>query len=177
MGLCLPTPYRYSAIFAALTMGITLEVLNFDNDPAPFIQICQDEMYKFRNEFSRRLEVIQNNYYDKFPSDDLVLCYLKASCKWAHEKGWELPSELLVLIDNNIDILPTSPKPLMNIERETLLIIIAALAKEAKIDIFKPSKAGDLIAKMTQQLGTSVGATTIERHLKNIPQALENRTK
>lgn len=62
-------------------------------------------------------------------------------------------------------------------ERETLLIIIAALAKEAKIDISKISKTGDLIAVMTQQLGTPIGATTIETHLKKIPLALESRAK
>ena len=62
-------------------------------------------------------------------------------------------------------------------ERETLLVIIAALAKEAKVDIAKTSKTGELIANMTQTLGASVGATTIETHLKKIPKALESRAK
>ena len=62
-------------------------------------------------------------------------------------------------------------------ERETLLIIIAALAKEAKIDITKKSKAGELIESLTQQIGSRVGATTIETHLKKISHALENRAK
>lgn len=62
-------------------------------------------------------------------------------------------------------------------ERETLLIIIAALAKEYKVDIQKTSKAGELIARLTQQLGANVGATTIETHIKKIPQALQNRAK
>lgn len=71
-----------------------------------------------------------------------------------------------------------SSKPLIAIrERETLLIIISALAKEAGIDINKISKAGVVIESLTQQLGSTVSATTIERHLKQIPQALENRTK
>jgi len=68
-------------------------------------------------------------------------------------------------------------KPLLNIERETLLIIIAALAKEAKVDIVKTSKAGDLIANMTQLIGAPIGATTIETHLKKINQALQKRAK
>ena len=62
-------------------------------------------------------------------------------------------------------------------ERETLLIVIAALAKEAKIDITKTSKTGELIASFTQQLGANIGATTIETHLKKIPQALQSRAK
>lgn len=68
-------------------------------------------------------------------------------------------------------------KKLTNRERETLLVIIAALSKEAKIDISKVSKTGDLIANLTQILGAPIGATTIETHLKKIPEALQNRTK
>ena len=71
----------------------------------------------------------------------------------------------------------TIDKPLIEKERETLLIIIAALAREYKVNITKTSKAGDLIANLTQILGVPIGATTIERHLKQIPQALENRAK
>ena len=62
-------------------------------------------------------------------------------------------------------------------ERETLLVIIAALAKEAKVDIAKISKAGQQIENMTQLIGARIGATTIETHLKKISQALENRAK
>ena len=68
-------------------------------------------------------------------------------------------------------------KPISDKERKTLLIIIAALAKEAKLDITKISKTGDLIASMTQLIGAPVGATTIETHLKKINQALENRAE
>lgn len=75
-----------------------------------------------------------------------------------------------------INLLPIE-KPLNQMERSSLLIIIASLAKEANIDINKSSKAGDLIASLTQQLGTVVSATTVERHLKKIPQALQNRAK
>lgn len=62
-------------------------------------------------------------------------------------------------------------------ERETLLVIIAALAKEANVDIAKTSKTGVHIENMTQLIGARIGATTIETHLKKIPQALENRAK
>ncbi len=64
-----------------------------------------------------------------------------------------------------------------NKERDTLLVMIAALAKEAKLDINKTSKTSELIASMTQILGSPIGATTIENKLKEIPQALENRAK
>ena len=68
-------------------------------------------------------------------------------------------------------------KPLKDHERETLLVIIAALAKEANVDLKKISKAGEQIAHMTQLLNAPIGATTIETHLKKINQALENRAK
>lgn len=71
----------------------------------------------------------------------------------------------------------SNDKLLGNKERETLLVIIAALAKEAKVDIGKISKAGELIANMTQIIGAPIGATTIETHLKKIPEALQSRTK
>lgn len=74
-------------------------------------------------------------------------------------------------------LIQQEPKPLSNRERDTLLIIIAALAQLAKIDIKKTSKYGDLIADLTQKLGCPVGATTIEEKLKLIPDALESRAK
>lgn len=73
--------------------------------------------------------------------------------------------------------LKSESKPLVNKERETLLVIIAALAKAAHVDINKISKAGDVIANMTHEIGVPIGATTIETHLKKIKQALEDLAK
>ena len=83
---------------------------------------------------------------------------------------WQEVIEQGIYMSRNIE------KPLKDIERNSLLIIIAALAKEAKVDINKISKAGEYIAGLTDQLGSSVGATTIERHLKKIKNAIESRT-
>ena len=98
--------------------------------------------------------------------------------EWALSKGLEIPwlkyaIEKGFYIPKSADI----EKPLLNTERDTLLVIIAALAKEAKVDIEKTSKAGSLIANMTQLIGAPIGATTIETHLKKINQALVSRTK
>ena len=68
-------------------------------------------------------------------------------------------------------------KPLSTKERGTLLTIIAALAREAKIDISKPSKAADLIADMTQRLGAPVAKRTIEEKLKLVDDAVERRAQ
>ena len=70
-------------------------------------------------------------------------------------------------------------KPLGTIERRTLLTIIAALAKEAKIDITPPGrgKAAGFIEGLTDGLGAHASKRAIEEHLKKIPDALESRTK
>jgi hypothetical protein len=67
--------------------------------------------------------------------------------------------------------------PLDTRERNTLLIIIAALCKEAKIDYNKPAKAAALIKSTADFMPVSIGESTIEGHLKKIPDALANRMK
>ena len=62
-------------------------------------------------------------------------------------------------------------------ERKTLLVIIAALAKMADIDVAKPSKAAVAIESQTIRMGARVSDRTIEDHLKRIPAALEDREK
>jgi hypothetical protein len=101
-----------------------------------------------------------------------------ADMKQAGIKGDDL-KYLLDFIKNEAEPVAASKedKPLSTKERTTLLTIIAALAKEAKIDISKPSKAADLIADMTQRLGSPVGKRTIEEKLKLIDDAVENRAK
>jgi hypothetical protein len=66
-------------------------------------------------------------------------------------------------------------KPIGKRERDTLLVIIAALAKMARIDVTKPSKAAAKIEHETELMGARVAARTIENHLNRITEALENR--
>ena len=68
-------------------------------------------------------------------------------------------------------------KPLGTRERDTLLTIIAALCKEAKIDYLKPAKAAGFIQSTAALMQVSIGETTIEGHLKKIPDALATRMK
>ena len=68
-------------------------------------------------------------------------------------------------------------KPLSTRERDTLLTIIAALCKEAKIDYTKPAKAAGMIQSTAALMQVSIGETTIENHLKKIPDALATRMK
>ena len=68
-------------------------------------------------------------------------------------------------------------KPIATTERNTLLTIIAALCKEAKLDYTKPAKTAGLIQSTAAGMGLSIGETTIEDHLKKRPNALAGRMK
>jgi hypothetical protein len=56
-------------------------------------------------------------------------------------------------------------KPLGKRERDTLLRIIGVLAKQAKLDLTEPYKAGEVIAAMLDAAGINLGAQTIANHL------------
>ena len=66
-------------------------------------------------------------------------------------------------------------RPLEWKERATLLVIIAALAKLAKVDIDKPSKAAVAIESQIALMGCHMGVRTIEVHLNRIRDALERK--
>lgn len=68
-------------------------------------------------------------------------------------------------------------KPLSNRERETLLTIIGALCEDAGYDYTKHAKTAGLIQSTAAKMGVSIGETTIEGHLKKIPDALGTRMK
>lgn len=68
-------------------------------------------------------------------------------------------------------------KPIGTRERDTLLTIIAVACREAKLDYSKPSKTAALIQDSAAKLGIAIGETTVEGHLKKIPEALRARMK
>ena len=57
------------------------------------------------------------------------------------------------------------------------MTIIAVLCKEAKLDYAKAAKTAGLIQSTAAGMGLSIGETTIEGHLKKIPNALATRMK
>ncbi|MCM2346114.1 MAG: hypothetical protein NDI95_05635 [Acidovorax soli] len=71
--------------------------------------------------------------------------------------------------------LANEEKPLATRERNTLLTIIAALCKEAKLDHTKHAKTAGLIEDTAKKMGLSVGETTIEGHLKKITSTVVTR--
>ncbi|MBA3590634.1 hypothetical protein [Methylibium sp.] len=67
--------------------------------------------------------------------------------------------------------------PIGTRERNTLLSIIATLAKEAGIALDQPSKAAESIANAAQLQGLTIARRTIEEKLKLIPDAIAARGK
>jgi hypothetical protein len=72
---------------------------------------------------------------------------------------------------------PAPEKPMATRERTTLLVIIAALAKEAKIDVGETWKSAQRIEKVTLEMGVRVSTEAISKKLREIPDALERAGK
>lgn len=85
---------------------------------------------------------------------------------WAQKLDWSMPGELVKIV---------GPPELGTRERETLLLMVAALMKGHKLDWQKPSKAATAISALADDLGVKVGQRTIEEHLKHIPDLLQKR--
>jgi hypothetical protein len=95
--------------------------------------------------------------------------------------GIFLPEEIArieaISDDSTANEVTQESAPLKNRERDTLLTIIAALAKYGKISIDEYGKSAGFISGLTDEIGASVAKRTIEEHLKKIPNALEVRMK
>ena len=74
------------------------------------------------------------------------------------------------------EVQPTIDRPLQTRERRTLLTIIAALCQKSKID-YEARGAAQLIKNATYLLGAPIDDGTIDKVIKQIPDALETRTK
>jgi hypothetical protein len=75
------------------------------------------------------------------------------------------------------DETPNIERPLGTRERDTLLTIIAVLCQDAGYDYTKAAKTAGMIQGTATGMGVSIGETTIEGHLKKIPDALATRMK
>lgn len=116
--------------------------------------------------------------------DEQNICFMLSGVKeWelisldmVFEKGMVLLSEVARFEEQIVET-QVNDDSLKTRERNTLLIIIAALCKEAKIDYKKPAKAAGFIQSTAEKMGLSIGESTIEGHLKKIVDALESRMK
>ena len=68
-------------------------------------------------------------------------------------------------------------KPLGQRERTTLLTIIAALAKEANVDVSKPVKSGQIISALISAMGHEVAPNTVAGHMRTLRKTLFGETR
>lgn len=95
-----------------------------------------------------------------------------------------LPDDcVLVLTTKNLEAFSAAlsgdaPKqrPLETRERTTLLVIIGALLRLAKLDPERPSKTAVVIESETALMGARVSARAIEEHLKKVSEAIAARS-
>jgi hypothetical protein len=95
---------------------------------------------------------------------------------WAYKKTF--PDILMSDFPNTNELLQidnVEDKRLNTMERNSLLIIIAALCDQSDIKLDKGGAATQ-IAKFTEDIGAPVSDDTVRRFLKLIPQAIQNRT-
>lgn len=94
------------------------------------------------------------------------------------------PSEVVSWAEGKFEKFPFSKSEVSNAhadqrlgtrERNTLLVIIAALAREADIPLDSPTSTR-LLQSFTEKIGSPVGDETIRKILKAIPEALERRS-
>jgi hypothetical protein len=71
---------------------------------------------------------------------------------------------------------PQEAKPLTSNEKNSLLVLIAALCKEANVDWCQRGVTTSLVA-MTDLIGAPLTDDTILKILKQIPPAIESRSK
>jgi hypothetical protein len=128
-------------------------------------KILLNKHEKERNEFlERRLSQSDlENYYPagRLPDDALLV----------------VRTEVLEEFEKSMNgTPPAQDKPLQEIERKTLLTIIAALCDDNGID-FRERGATKRIADLTEIIGAPISEDTVLRHLKKIPDVLKSRMK
>jgi hypothetical protein len=111
----------------------------------------------------------------------LVLCGkgphrvdLRKMAEKATEKGMRIPHELAALSKTRQQ--SNADKPIKETERDTLLLIVAGVCHNARIDLSQRGLAKQ-VAIATEELGAPVSEDTVRRHLSNVKNALETRMK
>ena len=103
--------------------------------------------------------------------------------RWVAQKtpAWSAPAEFAELATSFAEHEPAQPaevansdKPLKTTERDSLLILIATLLKQNKIDLAQKGVV-KLVALTTEEFGNPLSEDTVSRILKQIPGALTRR--
>ena len=168
---------------AGITTSIETETIRKSREPV----VLTDPVQLFQSTL-QRLETVPSVNEHRFVAptpeqvDEFIRCEFRIQTQSALSKGVEVSRTALIVFDTDLqDFLAIEgvdmDKPLGTRERNTLLLIIAALAKGNGIDLTKSSAAAVPIQSLVEQLGETIGLTTIEGHIKRIPVDLLEQTK
>lgn len=154
---------------------------NYDEGEASIAQTAFDNACEMRKGFEAPLF---NPEYRELHAETASKELLQQKCETLYlqnsllRQGFspEVTTKALALTnDGHQDDLDN--RPLRTRERNTLLSIIAVLCEEAKLNYTRHAKTAGLIRDMAERMGLNIGESTIENHLKKIPDALEARMK
>lgn len=160
--------------FQMLTGGVSVDLINMDGtfvvsqDGAVFFSILEElTPQKLDRKNGYKITPATHMPANGLPDDSVLVVRTDSLNEFL--KSMKSEQDRITTIDQ--------VKPLGTRERDTLLSVIAALCKEAKLDYTKPAKTAGLIQSTAAGMGISIGETTIENHLKKIPNALATRTR
>jgi hypothetical protein len=147
-----------------LVSSCGLLVYYTDGTWARIMEYCSEEKFSFAENKLYNPRENPDNYREAYhlPSDAVLVVRTSAL------------QQLQTLISEPE---PSIERPVARRERSTLLVVIAALAKLARIDVSKVSSAATRIETLTASMGARVAARTIENHLRRIPDAVDNKTE
>ncbi len=144
---------------------------------APQLKATVDVLHQFETRLNiarRNLAPLGDIEAIAGPDNAPAMVKLTEFGRFAESAGWKLSKDSLQTIPSTKDGMTSDlDKPMGNRERRTLLVIIAALAKDLGIDIAHPSAAAASIEASTIKTGGRIAARTIEEKLKLIPDALK----
>lgn len=143
-------------------MFLELERISLDSKPRPLLSSIVDTLLSTGEEY-------------RIPRTEIIRWLSAIGMKSAYR--FDLGEPITVSPNERDDTIPEVAKPLSNRERDTLLTVIAVLCKDAGYDHTKHAKTAGLIQSTAAKMGVSIGETTIENHLKKIPDALATRMK
>jgi len=119
---------------------------------------------------------IKDVFYSTRKKDELEIEYVPSSRLGDHDFVFVVKTNEITRFIKSLENSSQKTKPLTSNERISLLIVIAALCKEANVDVEQRGITTSLVA-MTQLVGTPLSDDTIRKILKQIEPAVSSRSQ
>jgi hypothetical protein len=122
-------------------------------------------------------DITYHMFFNKIMKHNLMEMYfVPCSRLKEHDFVFVIRTKEITRFIQSLEDTPVSEKPLTSNERNSLLVLIAALCKEAKVDPEQRGIATSLV-KMTQLNGAPLSADTIRKILNQIEPAISSKSK